>query len=55
LKKTISCVNGKRSDSGKWAIIGEAIGGEESFIDGLYREVNEETGHYLRNSIFVVE
>ncbi|MFD0676882.1 MULTISPECIES: NUDIX domain-containing protein [unclassified Paenibacillus] len=34
----------RRTDSGKWAIIGGAIKKDESLIDGLYREVNEETG-----------
>lgn len=34
----------KRSDSSRWAIIGGAIKKDESLVDGLYREVNEETG-----------
>ncbi|NOU93633.1 NUDIX domain-containing protein [Paenibacillus sp. LMG 31456] len=34
----------RRTDSRRWAIIGGAIKKDESLIDGLYREVNEETG-----------
>lgn len=38
----------RRSDSRRWAIIGGAIKKDESLIDGLYREVNEETGLKIR-------
>jgi len=34
----------RRSDSPRWAIIGGAIRRDESLLDGLYREVREETG-----------
>ncbi len=34
----------KRTDSKRWAIIGGSIHDDESFLDGLYREVAEETG-----------
>lgn len=34
----------RRSDSSRWAIIGGAIKKDESLIDGLFREIYEETG-----------
>lgn len=34
----------RRSDSGRWALIGGAIEADESFTDALRREVDEETG-----------
>jgi ADP-ribose pyrophosphatase YjhB (NUDIX family) len=38
----------KRRDSNRWAIIGGAIRNDESLLDGLYREVKEETGLEIR-------
>ncbi|WP_282942096.1 NUDIX domain-containing protein [Paenibacillus sp. RC67] len=34
----------RRTDSNRWALIGGAIKSDESLLDGLYREVMEETG-----------
>jgi ADP-ribose pyrophosphatase YjhB (NUDIX family) len=38
----------RRSDSSRWAIIGGAIKKDESLVEGLFREVNEETGLRIR-------
>lgn len=40
----------KRSDSDRWAIIGGAIKQDESLLEGLVREVKEETGLLVRNA-----
>ena len=34
----------RRSDCGRWGLVGGGVGIEESLEDGLRREVREETG-----------
>ena len=40
----------RRSDSDRWAIIGRAIQQDESLLEGLVREVMEETGLTVKNA-----
>lgn len=49
IKKDDSILLERRSNSERWAIIGGGINPDETFVDGLIREVKEETGLTVKN------
>lgn len=49
IKKDDSILLERRTNSERWAIIGGGINEDETFVDGLIREVREETGLTVKN------
>lgn len=43
----------KRKDNGSWALIGGGLKNNESFIDGIIREISEETGIWIDKSCLI--